>query len=346
MTRISVVVPVKNSQRTIGAALAGVQAQAVAADIEVILVGDVRDHTWDALTLTGEESARRYELRIMEVDADTGGRDSNLKRNLGLQAATGDVLCLTDSDMVLPPGWLATGLTLLAGGNDCAGGPMISVHKDFWGRYVDDNPVASKTPRIQRDYVVDRATIGRRGCKLPITANVLFTRDVYATVGGLDPRFVHSYEDYEFFQRIVDAGFRVLCTASLAAEHFHRQGWRALVREYHRSGRGCADFVGKHPHSPFSRDRRLQAELVTTAAVFVPVIAAVDPIALLAPTAVIPALAAYTLAKARSPDAIAFPAVTFVLGLSFTTGLLRGLRRRPAHPAVRPQEEHSWSPAS
>jgi hypothetical protein len=138
----------------------------------------------------------------------------------------------------------------------------------------------------------------------------------------------------------------VLCTRRLAAQHFHRQGWRALLREYHRSGRGCADFVGKHPHSRFSRDRRLQAEVVTTAAIFAPVAAAVDPIALLAPAAALPVLAAHAYARARTPHAVAFPAVTFVLGLSFTTGLLRGLRARPAHHAARPQEEHQWSPAS
>ena len=349
MTTVSVVIPVKGSQRTIGAALTSLRNQRLRddadLDVEVILVGDVEDPTWDAVALD-DDPGSRIRVRTLEVDVDTGGRDSNLKRNVGLAAATGAVLCLTDSDMVLPADWLATGLALLAGGHDCVGGPMISVHRDFWGRYVDDNPVVSKTPRMQRDYVVDRDTIGRRGRKLPITANVLFTRAVYDEVGGLDASFVHSYEDYEFFQRIVDAGFRVLCTPALAAQHFHRQGWRALVREYHRSGRGCADFVDKHPHSRFSRDRRLQAEIVTTAAVFLPVAVAADPLALALPIAVLPLLAGYALLRARTPAALAFPAVTFVLGLSFTTGLLRGLRTRPNHPAVRLQEEHPWSPAS
>jgi GT2 family glycosyltransferase len=343
MTRVSVVIPVKDSQRTIGAALDALCEQVGGAELEVILVGDVGDRTWSAIT---EGHERRLDVRRIEVDARTGGRDANLKRNLGLEAATGELLCLTDSDMVLPPAWVATALELVAAGHDVVGGPMISIHRDFWGRYVDGNPVASKTPRMREGYVVDRATIGRRGRKLPITADVLFTREAYNTVGGLDAGFVHSYEDYEWFQRIVDAGFTVLCSPRLAAEHHHRQGWRALVREYHRSGRGCADFLGKHPHSRFSRDRRLQAEIVTTAAVFTPVAAVADPLALFAPLVGLVVLALYALAKARTPDAVAFPAVTLVLGLSFTSGLLRGLRAEATDNAVRPQEEHSWSPVS
>jgi GT2 family glycosyltransferase len=340
---VSIVIPVKGSQRTIRETVASVAAQEHDGVVELILVGDHDDATWPALEGLDVGSLR---VQRIGVTVDTGGRDANVKRNAGLAAASGDILCLTDSDMVLPAGWLATGLALLREGNDCVGGPMISVHRDFWGRYVDTNPVASKTPRMQHGYRVDRDTIGRRGRKLPITANVLFTRDVYERVGGLDESFVYSYEDYEFFQRIVDAGHGVLCDPSLAAYHHHRQGWRALVREYHRSGRGCAQFVGKHPDSRFSRDRLRQFEVVLTAMLFGLVACVEQPVALLAGLMLAALLGAYAMARARTPRAVVFPAVTLVLGLSFTTGLLRGMRSRSSMPAVRPKEDPSWSPVS
>jgi glycosyltransferase involved in cell wall biosynthesis len=340
---VSIVIPVKGSQRTIRETVASIAAQEHDGDLELILVGDHDDPTWPALDGLDFGSMR---LRRIGVTVDTGGRDANVKRNAGLAAASGEILCLTDSDMVLPAGWLATGLALLADGDDCVGGPMISVHRDFWGRYVDTNPVASKTPRMERAYRVDRDTIGRRGRKLPITANVLFTRAVYERVGGLDESFVHSYEDYEFFQRIVDAGSSVLCDPSLAAYHHHRQGWRALVREYHRSGRGCAQFVGKHPGSRFSRDRLRQFEVVLTAVLFGLVACVEQPVTLLGGLVLAALLGAYAMARARTPRAVVFPAVTLVLGLSFTTGLLRGMRSRSSMPAVRPKEDPSWSPVS
>lgn len=344
MPEVSVVIPVKGNQRTIGQTVASIVAQDHDGEVELILVGDHGDPTWQAVS---EGRTGRVTVRCLEITVQTGGRDANAKRNAGLAAARGDVLCLTDSDMVLPPDWLRTGLALLAEGNDCVGGPMISVHRDFWGRYVDGNPIASKTPRMPERYRLDRDSLGRRGHKLPITANVLFTRRVYETVGGLDATFVHSYEDYEFFQRIVDAGFAVVCDPALAAWHHHRQGWHALVREYHRSGRGCAQFVGKHPHSPFSRGRMLQLEIVMTVALFGLIACVEQPVALLAGLALAVLTAAYATARARTPLAAVFPAVTLVLGLSFTAGLVRGLRARSASaPAASIKEDPSWSPVS
>lgn len=344
MPDVSVVIPVKANQKTIGQTVASLARQDHDGRVELILVGDHGDPTWKALD--GLDLGPRLTLRTLEVTVDTGGRDANFKRNAGLAAATGDVLCLTDSDMVLPHDWLTTGLALLDAGDDCVGGPMISVHRDFWGRYVDDNPVASKTPRMHDAYRVDRDTIGRRGRKLPITANVLFHRKVYESVGGLDASFVHSYEDYEFFQRIVEAGFSVLCAPALAAWHHHRQGWRALLREYHRSGRGCAQFVGKHPASPFSRDRLRQLEVVTTLVLFGFVACAEQPRLLVAASALAVVLALYAWARARTPQAVLFPAVTLVLGLSFTAGLLRGLRSGRTRPQPTIKEDPSWSPVS
>lgn len=333
MKTVSVVVPVKNSQRTFRRTVGSLLDQDYPGHVEVILVGDRGDATWNAL---GPELPERR-IRIIEVEIETGGRDSNFKRNAGLAAASGDVLCLTDSDMVLPPHWLSAGVALLEQ-YECVGGPMISLNDGFWGSYVDRNPFASKTPRMEVPYVVSGNTVGRRGHKLPITANVLFTRAVYARVGGLDANFVHSYEDYEFFQRVVDAGFEVLCTPALAALHYHRQSWRDLVREYHRSGRGCAQFVAKHPHSPFGRSRL--RSLVAVVAGLVALIAqpfaylaapgppgaVLAPLMLVAVAAAALALGVICVAKTRSIAAFGFPAVTLVLGLSFSAGLLRGMR--------------------
>jgi GT2 family glycosyltransferase len=332
MPGVSVVIPVKHSQRTIRRAVDSLLAQDYDGGLEVVLVGDPGDPTWSVL----EPEIDAGLVRVVELEVETGGRDANAKRNAGLAAATGDVLCLTDSDMVLPADWIATGVRLLAG-RDCVGGPMLSVDAGFWGSYVDDNPLASKTPRMQQPYVVDRDTIGHPQRKLPITANVFFSRQVYDLVGGFDARFVHSYEDYEFFQRVVDAGCEVYCTAELAALHCHRQGWRDLLGEYHRSGRGCAQFIHKHPRSPFSVNRiaGLALLLALTATVLVqslalaasgaPVLGWVLPGLGIALTAVGAMLGVACSARARSAGAFAFPFVTLALGLSFSAGLLRGL---------------------
>ena len=334
MRTVSVVIPVKHSGRTIARTVHSLLEQTYAGIIEIVLVGDVGDSTWEAVRPEIDAGL----VRIIETRVETGGRDSNHKRNLGLEAATGDLLCLTDSDMVLPPDWVATGVALMQDeGWACVAGSMASVSEGFWSAYVDGNPFASKTPRMQRDYVANGDTLGRKGYKPPITANVFFTRDVLERAGGLDPEFVHSYEDYEWFQRIVDAGFEILCTGRLVADHHHRQGWRDLVREYNRSGRGCAQFVRKHRHAFFSRKRRRDLATVCgvlVAAVLTLVVAALVPggivvagVAMALGAAAFVGLSGISVLRARRAAAFAFPAVTLVLGLSFSAGMLAGLRR-------------------
>ena len=48
-----------------------------------------------------------------------------------------------------------------------------------------------------------------------MTGSVAFTDELYAAVGGFDKDFVYTYDDYEYFQRVAAAGFRILCTPEL-----------------------------------------------------------------------------------------------------------------------------------
>jgi cellulose synthase/poly-beta-1,6-N-acetylglucosamine synthase-like glycosyltransferase len=345
MKTVSVILPVKNSHGTIRRTVDSLLAQDYRGSVEIVLVGDRDDTSWDALQAEIDDGL----IKTLGVEIDTGGRDSNFKRNAGLGAASGEILALTDSDMVLPSDWISTGVALLDT-HACVGGPMASVSDGFWGSYVDKNPFASKTPRMPTAYVVNRQTLGCRNHKLPITANVFLTRELLERVGGLDAEFVHSYEDYEFFQRVVDAGFEILCTPELAALHYHRQGWRALVREYHRSGRGCGQFVRKHPHSPMSRARVqgltwLLAALVGVVAqagahvaVHVPALAALDALAAGSVGLAGVALSLLCVVRTRRLAALTYPLVTFVLALSFSSGLVRHLRASgPSRAALLPE---------
>jgi cellulose synthase/poly-beta-1,6-N-acetylglucosamine synthase-like glycosyltransferase len=344
MKSVSVIVPVKNSHATIARTVDSLLAQDYHGPVEIILVGDRDDTSWEAL----RPDIDRGLVKTLGVQIDTGGRDSNFKRNAGLGAASGEILALTDSDMVLPSDWISTGVALLDT-HACVGGPMASVSDGFWGSYVDKNPFASKTPRMPTAYVVNRQTLGCRNHKLPITANVFLTRELLERVGGLDVEFVHSYEDYEFFQRVLDAGYEILCTPTLAALHYHRQGWHALLKEYHRSGRGCGQFVRKHPHSPMSRSRiqgltwllaaltAITAQAIAHIATDVPALTALDTLTAGSITLTAAALSLTCLIRTRTLAALTYPLVTLILALSFSTGLIRHLQAsRPLRNAAAP----------
>jgi GT2 family glycosyltransferase len=326
---VTVVVPVKNSQRTIHDCVESLLGQDYDGALEIILVGDIDDPTWGPI----EHRIEHGDVTVIETQVESPARDANAKRNFGLWRADGEVLALTDSDMVMPADWITRGVKLIQSGWACVGGEMHSENPGLWNCYIDGNPVASKTPRMDPPYVLTAKNSGVGRCKLPITANVFFSREVFEVVGGFDADFVWSYEDYEFFERVVGAGFPILCTSELTGVHYHRQGLKRLLREYRGAGRGCAQFIAKHPRSRFSRKRLVQlgSLLCCAAALAVPYL-------WLAAGAVFLALMGFTAVKTRHVAGLLFPLLTFVLGLAFVGGLSAGLFRAavPARRAGRP----------
>jgi putative flippase GtrA len=326
---VSVVIPCRSSEATIGATVRSLLDQDYPNLGEVLLIGSPDDSTWDGLS--GICDPR---LRWVEISAPPGRRDANFKRDAGIRQLTGELVALIDSDIVLPPDWVTVAVTALQdGGVSCVAGGMKSIHDSFWGRYADHTFLGAKTPRIADSYLVTKGSFGTGGRKPPITANALFTRELYESC-PIDPSWSHgSYEDYEWFWRVTSAGYAVLVCSDLFGWHHHRRGLMALVREYRRSSRGCAYFIRAHQDCPFARRRLLQAVLI--------------PLAGLAGAAAIAAAAAdgesgraaglvlifmmllvaqqIGCMRMRRLEAVAYPVAGLALGLVFTTGLVTSL---------------------
>lgn len=325
---VTVVIPIKHSQATIRTTVEALLGQDYAGEFEVLVVGPTGDPTW--AELAPEIAAGT--ITAIEVDLTPDRDTPAAKRNIGLARARGDVLALCDSDMVPPVDWLSRAVELLGDGWDAVAGPMQSITMDFWGTYVDENRLGSKTPRMGREYVLNAETFGKPGFKPAVTANVAVKRRVYEDVGGFDEAFVYAYEDYEWCKRIADHGYTMLCTPVLAGRHHHRQGLRALTREYVRSGRGCADYARAHPHCRFTRRRRRHVAAVYGAALAVPLTGLLVGLSALGLglAAAVAALGLISVARVRRPVAIGFPFATMILGGAFVAGLTVGtLGRRP-----------------
>ena len=320
---VSVVIPCRNNAGTIGAAVRSLLDQNYTHLQEIILIGSPGDDTWDGLA--GLDDPR---LAIYELETPPGVRDANYKRDAAIRGTSGDLIALVDSDMVLPRDWMSRAVAALAeSGASCVAGGMKSVHDSFWGRYTDSTWIGAKTPRITQSYSVTHEDFGARGRKPPITANTLFTRELYEKC-PIDPSWSHgSYEDYEWFWRVTSAGYRVYVCRDLFGWHDHRRGMRALVREYRRSSRGCAYFIRAHRDCPLARRRLRQLVVlplgaILTATAVIAAVAAGHSVAvaglLLGGTAV---LAAHQISRSRNLESLAYPVVGLTLGLVFITGL-------------------------
>jgi len=334
---VSVVIPCKASQRTIRPTVESMLAQDYPNLIQVICVGDVGDPTWSAL-----EDITDGRLVLAEHEPQPGRREPNAKRDEGILKSAGDVIALADSDIIMDPGWLSRAVTLLDAQDreGLVAGGMCSAHDSFWGAFVDSNQLAAKTPRLPRPYEVTASNFGKRGFKPPITANAVFTRELYDKT-PLNVAWSYGYEDYEWFWRVVRDDHKVLFSGALTAAHHHRRSFGALAREYRLSAEGCAKFVRVYPDCPLARKRTVQAVALPLAllAILAGVAVAVQrglslPLlaALVGGWAL---LTARELARVRTPAAIAYPFIAIPLGAIYTFALGRGLvTSRPEYTSV------------
>lgn len=350
---VSVIIPCKRSERTIRATVEALLGQDYPELVEVILVGDVDDSTWAAL-----QDITDPRLVMLEQEQTPGHRDPNIKRAKGIRNAIGDVLALADSDIVMDPDWLSRGIRLLGlQGDGLVAGGMRTIKDSFWGRFVDRNALAAKTPRIPQPYNVTAANFGKRGFKPPITANAIFTRELYENC-ALDTRWAYGYEDYEWFWRVSKNGHWILYSNDLTAAHHHRSSFRALLREYRQSARGCARFILVHRDSPLARKRLRQAALLPLAGLAALAglgLAVADGYRLYALAAVVAACLTLSVREAiasRKLEAAIYPPFSLVLGVVFTLNLGLNLVMMPVRdPSLRGADvqtfrKHRWALAT
>ncbi len=328
---VSVVIPCKESQRTIRATVEAILAQDYPNLSEVICVGDVGDATWRAL-----DNIYDSRLVIVEHEPQPGKREPNAKRDEGVLKSAGEVVALADSDIVMDRGWLSRAVALLdsQGRKGLVAGGMRSAHDSFWGTFVDTNQLAAKTPRLPRPYRVTATNFGKSGFKPPITANALFVRELYDQT-PLDVEWSYGYEDYEWFWRVVRDGHMVLFSEELTGAHHHRRSFRALAREYRLSAEGCARFVRAYSDCPLARKRLMQAIGLPLALLVVLVAIGIG----LAHHVWVPTLAVAVVAwalvtcrevvRARTPSALLYPFIAIPLGALYTFELARGLVMSP-----------------
>jgi len=197
-------------------------------DYDVILVNDgSRDRTGDI--------ARKYpNVRVIE----TPNQGLSAARNVGLAAATGDIVAYTDADTRVDPDWL-TFLVQPFLNSDVvgSGGPNVVP--------PDDPPIAQCIARAPGGpthvLLDDRIAEHVPGC------NMAFRRDALLAIGGFNPIYLRAGDDVDVCWRLQQRGWKIGFASSALVWHHHRASVKAYWRQQVGYGEGETWLMAHHP---------------------------------------------------------------------------------------------------
>ncbi|HXH05507.1 MAG TPA: glycosyltransferase family 2 protein [Vicinamibacterales bacterium] len=221
--RISVVITTYNRAALLAECLASLARQAYAAGDELIVVDN---GSTDRTAAVLETAAEAFPVPLRTVVEPTPGKTPALVA--GLKQATGDLIALTDDDVVVAADWIGTarrlfeedpGLALAAGRVE----PRWERRPPRWLRF--DGPARGRmaSPLALLHYSDERQPLGPRTA---VGANMIVRRVIMEALGGFAPHLgrlrgtLLSGEDHDFCERLVAAGYRALYCPELIVQHW------------------------------------------------------------------------------------------------------------------------------
>ncbi len=213
--RVSVVVPVKDSIRTIEACLRSIKAQTWA-PLELVVIDNFStDGTWEV-------------VQELADHGEQAGPERSAQRNLGVERAAGPWILWIDADMELPPTIIERAMAAIR--NEEADGvfiPEVTVGDGYW----------TACRALERSCCVE---------EILVQSPRLVRRDYLRDTGG----FLESLsgtEDAELRSRMIRDGYRL---AWIPEEIVHDEGRMSLgfiwsKRYYY--GRGLKRYRAEHP---------------------------------------------------------------------------------------------------
>ncbi len=225
--RVSVVVCAYNAERTMDACLASLEVLNYP-DYEVIVVNDgSRDRTL--------EIAESYPYCRIISQPNKG---LSVARNVGAEAATGEIVAYTDSDCVADPDWLTYLVAKMeAGGLAACGGPNFPPPEDSLVPAAVAVAPGGPTHVLLSDEVAEHIA----GC------NMAFRRETLLGLGGFDPVYRAAGDDVDICWRFQDAGHAIGFSPAAMVWHFRRNTVKAYCNQQRGYGKAEALVYSKHP---------------------------------------------------------------------------------------------------
>jgi len=163
----------------------------------------------------------------------------SVARNVGAEAATGEIVAYTDSDCVADPDWLAFLVyKFVRSGFVAVGGPNFPPPEPS----LVPAAVAVSPGGPMHVLLEDEVAEHIPGC------NMAFTRKAMLEIDGVDPAYAAAGDDVDFCWRLQNRGYAIGFSAAATVWHYRRNTVRAYLKQQMGYGKAEALLYFKHPY--------------------------------------------------------------------------------------------------
>ena len=217
--------------------------------LEVVVVDNARSSDRTELLVRSDRYASRGVRYVREDTAGLGRA-----HNVGAAQAVGDVLAITDDDVVVDRYWVSALLEAFVEHDaGCVSGLILPVElrtreqswvEQYGGFARGFEPRRFSLDSPPKDDPLFPYTAGRFGSG----ANMAFTRECLDRLGGFDPALgagtrARGGDDLAAFARTVLAGYTLVYQPDAVVRHLHHDSYPALQRMAHGYGVGLGAYL-------------------------------------------------------------------------------------------------------
>ena len=324
---VSVVMPVLNEERHLRAAVAGVLDQEYAGELEVVLaVGPSRDRTRAIADAIAADDPR-------VTVVDNPARRTPNALNVAIAAARHDVIVRVDGHGMLADGYVRRAVELL----EETGAANVGGVMDAQGSTPFEEAVAAAyTTKLGLGGSAFHLAESAAGPAETVFLGV-FRREALQAVGGFDET-LHRAQDWELNHRLLESGRLIWFSPELRVTYRPRSTVRALGKQMYDTGKWRREVIRRYPDT--ANVRYLAPPVATLAIGVGTLLGALGSLtgsrllrlgwaAPLGYAAVVVGGSAVTSRSMSDAARVRLPLVLAVTHLSWGSGFLVGLRRRP-----------------